>query len=194
MGIIISIHAPSRERPLNCLLDKVSMLFQSTLPRGSDRGAMDSVLNMMRFQSTLPRGSDVLRMIFSNYARHFNPRSLAGATTSIKHLMSTQRFQSTLPRGSDIFSVEGAYIMVEFQSTLPRGSDVAEEKRLHETIISIHAPSRERPLRLALWSLPYYFNPRSLAGATPFAELKTADFQFQSTLPRGSDYGLPVRR
>ena len=34
----------------------------------------------MLFQSTLPRGSDILVIVFGASASYFNPRSLAGAT------------------------------------------------------------------------------------------------------------------
>ena len=54
----ISIHAPSRERLEVLGVENPALLFQSTLPRGSDAS---------RF------------MAFTSYL-HFNPRSLAGAT------------------------------------------------------------------------------------------------------------------
>ena len=53
-----------------------------------------------------------------------------------------------------------------FQSTLPRGSDNNRPETEAVKAISIHAPSRERPMSAI--SMPVYsdFNPRSLAGAT----------------------------
>ena len=100
-----------------------------------------------------------------------------------------------------------------FQSTLPRGSDIVmSEKELTDLIISIHAPSRERPPSASSLPLPADFNPRSLAGATiTLRQAKTGaeNFNprslagatikiqkklkliiFQSTLPRGSDQSL----
>ena len=56
----ISIHAPLRERPSVYLLQPLTRLFQSTLPYGSDFPC--------RYYSWL--------------YRHFNPRSLTGATRS----------------------------------------------------------------------------------------------------------------
>ena len=55
-----------------------------------------------------------------------------------------------------------------FQSTLPRGSDIIGIKQQPElTLISIHAPSRERLASLLMAVVVViYFNPRSLAGAT----------------------------
>ena len=145
---------------------------------------------------------------------YFNPRSLAGATAvqldlvrvrhiSIhaplrerppftQHFSAGTRFQSTLPCGSDhILALP--QIIARFQSTLPCGSDAG-------------------PPRSA--SRHFYFNPRSLAGATcfqifnlvfdisisihaPLRERLLAPrilkliLRFQSTLPCGSD---PERR
>ena len=76
-----------------------------------------------------------------------------------------------------------------FQSTLPRGSDFIFELLPHISVISIHAPSRERPM-VIFTSPPYlHFNPRTLAGATfSFALSSACPSIFQSTLPRGSDF------
>ena len=57
----ISIHAPSRER----------------LPHSVPPTCVG-----FRFQSTLPRGSDQILLCRPAGRRHFNPRSLAGATSS----------------------------------------------------------------------------------------------------------------
>ena len=55
--------------------------------------------------------------------QNFNPRSLTGATAAIYGSMKPLAFQSTLPHGSDAKAA------------------IIDTKRL----ISIHAPSRERP-------------------------------------------------
>ena len=120
---LISIHAPSRERQNIGTIPRNFILFQSTLPRGSDLVLLVSYKTKLEFQSTLPRGSDWQVVRPAVLWLYFNPRSLAGAT----------------PQGSPLFA------------------------KLH---ISIHAPSRERLnysiVLLWLWN----FNPRSLAGAT----------------------------
>ena len=98
---IISIHAPSRERPASWLASAALPIFQSTLPRGSDRIAVwahgfipisihapsrerprsGKMFNReIEFQSTLPRGSDIVIQANNGAGNHFNPRSLAGAT------------------------------------------------------------------------------------------------------------------
>ena len=57
--IDISIHAPSRERQLYCIYDrKAELIFQSTLPHGSDTIVHCFVTIADEFQSTLPHGSD----------------------------------------------------------------------------------------------------------------------------------------
>ena len=82
LAIIISIHAPSRERLKSRLILLSVLAFQSTLPRGSDDFSLPLasrqntisihapsrerqivrklLLFKLPFQSTLPRGSDVL--------------------------------------------------------------------------------------------------------------------------------------
>ena len=205
----ISIHAHSRER-LFCLSTfKLCVVFQSTLPYGSDRRQGWKNLNHQRFQSTLPYGSDRRFHCYLAAIDYFNPRSLTGAT-------------------ANVFTTSGGDL---FQSTLPYGSDGTTFASGLEEVISIHAPLRER--RIAALStvrplpfqstLPYgsdiisrqsrstinNFNPRSLTGATtthpafqcrytisihaPSRErlpLDGALFKlqaFQSTLPHGSD-------
>ena len=120
-----------------------------------------------RFQSTLPRGSDYSDIQHISLDNHFNPRSLAGATSLLSKVLQVQAL---------------------FQSTLPRGSDRRRHRRRPTGAISIHAPSRERPpaLSIVAMALPFQstlprgsdcvghidkhhcrnFNPRSLAGAT----------------------------
>ena len=97
---------------------------------------------------------------------YFNPRSLAGATLVQSYRHSRYIFQSTLPRGSDKITTMRKEITIGFQSTLPRGSDVSAHDEASDPLISIHAPSRERP----------YGQSFSKVGE-----------RFQSTLPRGSD-------
>ena len=120
----ISIHAPSRERLIVLMLKHYIFLFQSTLPRGSDYSAGD-------------RGKN-----FTD----FNPRSLAGATTTEWDFVGKRyKFQSTLPRGSDLSRTYEIFYRGNFN---PRSLAGATKLRSYtESIIhiSIHAPSRERP-------------------------------------------------
>ena len=140
--------------------------FQSTLPRGSDSSAARGSLRAADFNPRSLAGATFREAFQIQRWYDFNPRSLAGATMVSVGDFSSELFQSTLPRGSDIIN---GYIVnrnIKFQSTLPRGSDLyADIKRQHMSI-SIHAPSRERPL-------------------LRFMPLMTSTFQ--STLPRGSD-------
>ena len=128
---------------------------------------------MLLFQSTLPYGSDGLATFSAIRCFNFNPRSLTGATaTSLS-----------------------AFLI---------------------SLISIHAPLRERPYHQNQIATGHYyfnprsltgatydlspnrcrnknFNPRSLTGATQQAARFCLAFQFQSTLPYGSDLsGLAV--
>ncbi len=127
----ISIHAPLRERQFDRTATSVAHVFQSTLPRGSDL-------------------CDVKRYI---HLRHFNPRSLAGATRLFLMTILLQKISIHAPsreRHDKVFGYQERYA------------------------ISIHAPSRERPI-YAKESIDacYNFNPRSLTGATSISLSRT---------------------
>ena len=143
--LIISIHAPSRERHTSLKSNMTKLKFQSTLPRGSDNMLKSITLynshisihapsrerqifhyvndTFGKFQSTLPRGSDLNIFTSIIIIFHFNPRSLAGATSLAAGPYARAKFQSTLPRGSDYCVINNIDIFRLFQSTLPRGSD-----------------------------------------------------------------------
>ena len=170
----ISIHAPSRERPT---FGKANLLrFVDFNPR-SLAGATAFAMQQQRrrkFQSTLPRGSDLLRLCISRFNSYFNPRSLAGATT-----------KSTL-----------SALMTAFQSTLPRGSDHVMPGDDERAAISIHAPSRERPISSIHFCTISVFQSTLPRGSDPFVMVyEKWSAPFQSTLPRGSDdsgYLVPI--
>ena len=105
-----------------------ALLFQSTLPCGSDDKPTRNAEHPTIFQSTLPRGSD---------SRAPSDNGIA-ADISI-HTPSRER--------PTHYELRKAYI--EFQSTLPRGSDLVLLWRyITPSVISIHAPSRERLMLL----------------------------------------------
>ena len=191
----ISIHAPSRERPI--LIKRFAVFFEISIhapsrerrylqrkaryyfyfnPR-SLAGATKithSNLTPERFQSTLPRGSDRI--------------APAGFTRA-------ERFQSTLPRGSDSFTLVIVTLDLPFQSTLPRGSDRWILRSKHYYAISIHAPSRERPLTILPTPAKTIFQSTLPRGSDERHHVifGTAG-RFQSTLPRGSDASVSICR
>ena len=120
--------------------------FQSTLPYGSDFHCPLIAMLVIIFQSTLPYGSDSRVRKSATNDRHFNPRSLTGATIHFKlnltsnkisihaplrerpfgivYTSSKRPFQSTLPYGSDAYLTFYIIYHEIFQSTLPYGSDI----------------------------------------------------------------------
>ena len=185
----ISIHAPSRERLLTCLCELFQTTFQSTLPHGSDRTWLTT--------STLPS--------------NFNPRSLTGATPLLLLVKLMLRlFQSTLPHGSDRWRWRARSQNASFQSTLPHGSDPNDKYLVFCDCISIHAPSRERqsfncyepiiakisihaPSRERQNLLTKKLSNQRISIHAPSRERLPARYSFggafifQSTLPHGSD-------
>ena len=143
------------------------IIFQSTLPHGSDdKPPVDRVI-AVQFQSTLPHGSDLRSPYSPQQRKHFNPRSLTGATALLErappmrdisiHAPSRERLQAILsyipsrfisihaPSRERLKIFEPRNSVITFQSTLPHGSDyyLMDKEQLHR-FISIHAPSRER--------------------------------------------------
>ena len=98
---------------------------------------------------------------------HFNPRSLAGATsTTTSGTLIPALFQSTLPCGSDhkpaaLRQHDKISIHAPLRERLDASYVCMEYKK-----ISIHAPLRERPDFGSSGMFSNHFNPRSLAGAT----------------------------
>ena len=81
-------------------------------------------------------------------------------------------------------------VNMQFQSTLPHRSDSPSDFVLCYLGISIHTPSRERPVAHHRRQQKHNFNPRSLTGATLAAYKLLLKSTFQSTLPYGSDPGF----
>ena len=141
------------------------------------------------FQSTLPRGSDlILFEIHLNDSISIHAPSRERRCTA---LCSDQAnlFQSTLPRGSDTLPRLLSWHWNNFNPRSLAGATVKSCLIYVTSVISIHAPSRERRLNsFPLWpwckfqsTLPRGSDlRRNISG--------TGCLRFQSTLPRGSDY------
>ena len=162
----ISIHAPSRERHKTPLCSSLRLLFQSTLPRGSDTElltptpAVDISIHAPSRERPACRAAELERAPISIHAP--SRERLKGK----KFLLGQVRFQSTLPRGSDRICYKD-YLLAAISIHAPsRERPAMYGINGAEAVISIHAPSRER---------------RTIGRSIAF------DYEFQSTLPRGSD-------
>ena len=147
----ISIHAPSRER-LTIILACTKHINISIHAPSRER----------HVQEFFDLYTDAISIHAPSRERHKTP-----LCSSLRLL-----FQSTLPRGSDTIIIYNQKNMeLQFQSTLPRGSDGTSDIIIYKLrFISIHAPSRERPLiAIIIYNQKNDFNPRSLAGATHVA-------------------------
>ena len=164
--IMISIHAPSRERH-SCFI---------------------SWYNIYNFNPRSLTGATKLESSYLPLALiSIHAPSRERPISRIILFTAHSLFQSTLPHGSDFaFLGEQAVLNISihapsrerllvstfllnssiFQSTLPHGSDLVFDHFQAMCGISIHAPSRERPLVVFHIIAKLYFNPRSLTGAT----------------------------
>ena len=164
-------------------------VFQSTLPRGSDMASLLLIALLVIFQSTLPRGSDYSCVCNCVVRIYFNPRSLAGAT-SLKQLSHRCTAISIHAPSRERPLLASPYALPnEFQSTLPRGSDSLRSVFSLSFGISIHAPSRERPKRTNQDILESKISIHAPSRERPLLSISCSPrCAFQSTLPRGSDF------
>ena len=124
------------------------------------------------FQSTLPRGSDI-----SDIKLNSNPVISIHAPSrerqmAVDGVFVLDDFQSTLPRGSDHISLSRHHNITLFQSTLPRGSDAGYNLFRSPTLISIHAPSRERPHQLCCLPIEIQISIHAPSRERPWGPLK----------------------
>ena len=164
---LISIHAPLRERLNLIRFTLIVVLFQSTLPYGSDLSPCEIGRLASDFNPRSLTGATVVLLTFPLLLLYFNPRSLTGATysrTLVAYYVSISIHALLRERRGVIFASSNTAL---FQSTLPYGSDPKPLVPYSPVAaISIHAPLRER---------------RTTTSGTLIPTL------FQSTLPYGSD-------
>ena len=142
----ISIHAPSRERLHSPLVTMLVIIFQSTLPHGSDSAKNQQRVYDALFQSTLPHGSD-----------HYQPYFAC-----IYYIISIHAPSRERPFCFDTLACK-ADISIHAPS---RERHIRNTSLYSSRLISIHAPSRERQFQQEQNLQDNDFNPRSLTGAT----------------------------
>ena len=131
------------------------------------------VLVILKFQSTLPHGSDRGEASSRCRAVHFNPRSLAGATCFAREAICiTINFNPRSLAGATDTICFSIIFLSNFNPRSLAGATRGSLPNSARTLISIHAPLRERPAPI------------------PGRRLMLT---FQSTLPCGSDgNGRPI--
>ena len=166
MGII-SIHAPSRERHAGARAGKRSGKDFNPRSLAGATSIVSHSLIFCLFQSTLPRGSDKQMPVPRRLPRDFNPRSLAGATRVRQlhhgpalisiHAPSRERHgHSWRCRMFHRISIHApsrerhrcvccASAHGYFNPRSLAGATRIPHKKRETGTISIHAPSRERP-------------------------------------------------
>ena len=161
--------------------------FQSTLPRGSDAdehllqavlrisihapsrerpGAHPAPCRARHFNPRSLSGATEPSAVACDWSRYFNPRSLAGATLLCRLSSMLHLFQSTLPSGSDDTQA-AQHLRRRISIHAPLRERLNRYFGKNQIfVISIHAPLRERRRAAAHAERASHFNPRSLAGAT----------------------------
>ena len=143
---VISIHAPSRERHRH-------------RPRHGICGTI-SIHAPSRERHLFQSG-------YNLDPTHFNPRSLTGATFVQNLLLAKMGISIHAPSRERLWCSRsyGPFLRISIHAPSPTRE---------RNCISIHAPSRERlGVVVNYFLIFFYFNPRSLTGATTFRERHT---------------------
>ena len=164
--ILISIHAPLRERLVEVMALASPLPFQSTLPYGSDESVLvNGIETLISIHAPLRERHDEIPgidadVLISIHAPLRERLPCYGAS------YIQAQFQSTLPYGSDPYGQSFSSVGEHFNPRSLTGATCLRPASQGHGHISIHAPLRERPLLRARHSLISLF---------------------QSTLPYGSD-------
>ena len=162
-------------------------LFQSTLPHGSDSDFLYAFLRIIRISIHAPSRERQRRLSRRFPRTNFNPRSLTGATQYRIIKADHDNFNPRSLTGATYLRYDKDTDRLISIHAPSRERPASKPPTTPFAIISIHAPSRERPRRIATDCRPSNFNPRSLTGATVHSLHVVCSQTFQSTLPHGSD-------
>ena len=130
---------------MSCPASSMSSSFQSTLPCGSDNEQFVGYYGQRKISIHAPLRERLRHLMVTNFLTNFNPRSLAGATTAANQPYFIVYISIHAPLRERQQPQINLILLFTFQSTLPCGSDF---------LVFNH------------FSASWYFNPRSLAGAT----------------------------
>ena len=154
----ISIHAPSRERLTNIVLRAINSCISIHAPSRERLHIIQCIRFLLRFQSTLPRGSDLCVRFCFILSWHFNPRSLAGATTRIIAKFSAHAdFNPRSLAGATSFKNHNRSFMADFN---PRS--LAGATSIKTNYFSIHLSQAFLANRLNSNTQEFYFDVRNL--------------------------------
>ena len=185
----ISIHAPSRERLKDTRVQGQGSHFNPRSLAGATITPPTQSRYCRRISIHAPSRERPPGLTLSNAPGVISIHAPSRERPKCAHIVGgTNKFQSTLPRGSDL--LQALCISITAFYFNPRSLAGATKNIMPLTPIvgiSIHAPSRERPVPATFIYVHHYFNPRSLAGATGNMYYYYSCARFQSTLPRGSD-------
>ena len=212
----VSIHAPTWGATSGGVPSAISIVFQSTRPRGARHARNGCEPEGGVFQSTRPRGARPAGRRLSAVAAGVSIHAPTWGATRARRIsircsmfQSTRprgarpqpaadgvhrdRFQSTRPRGARHVGVECAHRLCVFQSTRPRGARRGHLDR-GRTIRRFNPRAHvgrdgAHPSRRAIGA---GFNPRAHVGRDPLPNVWLGvSVEFQSTRPRGARQQLP---
>ena len=176
MAVLISIHAPSRERLLHYFCTSMKLNFNPRSLAGATKAVADKPPTekiSIHAPSRERRSTIITSLSIRGISIHAPSRERLGSGL---YFCFSSSFQSTLPRGSDCSAALALTARIYFNPRSLAGATPGEGVNSSVAVISIHAPSRERRQTPEIYLKRHtYFNPRSLAGATFLHHARAAE-------------------
>ena len=139
---IFQFTPPRRGRPVVTLeLEPVSISIHAPAQGATQTGQTRGLRAL--FQFTPPRRGRLKRRIITIPPKNFNSRPRAGGDRHHRvRVYLASQFQFTPPRRGRLVGLAFEFITYLFQFTPPRRGRLAENARLQNSLISIHAPAQ----------------------------------------------------
>ena len=195
-GLLVSIHAPAWARQSAPALQQCGSRFNPRARVGATIGRHAGLFQHAEFQSTRPRGRD-LDVALAGLGDAVSIHAPAWARPQSRHgCRRPSGFQSTRPRGRDRRCWSSPSPNGGFNPRARVGATRYQRMLDDAVAVSIHAPAWARPpcVRPAGQRLCVSIHAPAWARRRRSTHASARCAPFQSTRPRGRDYGPPPGR
>jgi len=145
-SVVISIHAPKRERPYGCFLRRSIYGISIHAPKRERLLFVHFYPSCVNFNPRSQAGATICSFVLKCGTRYFNPRSQAGATCLCWQCLAGLVISIHAPKRERHPMRPKQRLPSHFNPRSQAGATVQKWSRRAVIKISIHAPKRERPL------------------------------------------------
>ena len=152
--LAISIHAPAKGATPGDRFGRLTVVFQSTLPRRERQYAFPLITSCASFQSTLPRRERPVSQLPQRKDHgHFNPRSREGSDRLDLGYMLRRLISIHAPAKGATCGAEVAVLLVRISIHAPAKGATRAERTYHGTHHNFNPRSREGSDEVLLYAI-----------------------------------------